>query len=62
MNYETDNRLIGRTNNPWNLDRTPGGSSGGEAAAIALSVPPAVSVATGVVPFDGRHTLVESLR
>lgn len=35
MNYETDNRLIGRTNNPWNLERTPGGSSGGEAAAIA---------------------------
>ena len=35
MNYETDNRLIGRTNNPWDLERTPGGSSGGEAAAIA---------------------------
>jgi len=34
-NYETDNYLTGRTNNPWNLDRTPGGSSGGEAAAIA---------------------------
>ncbi len=35
MNYETDNRIIGRTNNPWNLERTAGGSSGGEAAAIA---------------------------
>jgi Asp-tRNA(Asn)/Glu-tRNA(Gln) amidotransferase A subunit family amidase len=34
-NYETDNNIIGRTNNPWNLDRTPGGSSGGESAAIA---------------------------
>ncbi len=33
--YETDNFITGRTNNPWNLDRTPGGSSGGEAAAIA---------------------------
>ena len=33
--YETDNHIIGRTNNPWNLDRTPGGSSGGESAAIA---------------------------
>ncbi len=33
--YETDNHLIGRTNNPWNLERTPGGSSGGESAAIA---------------------------
>jgi Asp-tRNA(Asn)/Glu-tRNA(Gln) amidotransferase A subunit family amidase len=35
MNYETDNRLIGRTSNPWDLSRTPGGSSGGESAAIA---------------------------
>ena len=35
MNYETDNRLIGRTNNPWDASLTPGGSSGGEAAAIA---------------------------
>lgn len=35
MNYETDNRIIGRTNNPWDQSRTPGGSSGGEAAAIA---------------------------
>jgi len=33
--YETDNFVTGRTNNPWDLDRTPGGSSGGEAAAIA---------------------------
>ena len=35
MAYETDNALHGRTNSPWALDRTPGGSSGGEAAAIA---------------------------
>ena len=35
MAYETDNILHGRTNNPWDLERTPGGSSGGEAAAIA---------------------------
>ena len=35
MAYETDNVLYGRTRNPWALDRTPGGSSGGEAAAIA---------------------------
>lgn len=32
---ETDNKLHGRTNNPWNLDRTVGGSSGGEGALIA---------------------------
>jgi len=34
-NYETDNYITGRTNNPWNYDHTPGGSSGGESAAIA---------------------------
>ncbi len=38
MAYETDNRLYGRTNNPWNLDYTPGGSSGGESAAIAAGL------------------------
>src|SRR5258706_11934305 len=35
MAWETDNRLYGRTNHPADPDRTPGGSSGGEAAAIA---------------------------
>jgi amidase len=35
MAYETDNRLAGKTSNPWNLGYSSGGSSGGEAAAIA---------------------------
>ncbi len=35
LNYETDNYITGRTNNPWNVEYTPGGSSGGESAAIA---------------------------
>ncbi len=35
MAYETDNRLTGKTSNPWDLTRSAGGSSGGEAAAIA---------------------------
>lgn len=34
-NYETDNHITGWTANPWNLERTAGGSSGGESAAIA---------------------------
>jgi aspartyl-tRNA(Asn)/glutamyl-tRNA(Gln) amidotransferase subunit A len=37
---ESDNRLTGRTNNPWNLERTPGGSSGGESAALAAGMSP----------------------
>ncbi|HWZ31108.1 MAG TPA: amidase [Bryobacteraceae bacterium] len=35
VSYESDNFITGRTNNPWDVERTPGGSSGGEAAAIA---------------------------
>jgi len=33
---ETDNRIYGRTNNPWNTKRTAGGSSGGEGAIVAV--------------------------
>ena len=39
--YETDNPVFGRTNNPHDVTRTPGGSSGGEAAAIAAKLSPA---------------------
>lgn len=38
MAYESDNLLYGRTNSPWSLERTPGGSSGGESAAIAAGL------------------------
>lgn len=35
MAYESNNLLTGKTSNPWDISRTAGGSSGGEAAAIA---------------------------
>jgi aspartyl-tRNA(Asn)/glutamyl-tRNA(Gln) amidotransferase subunit A len=37
---ETDNLLVGRARNPWDGERTPGGSSGGESAAIAAGMSP----------------------
>ncbi len=49
--YETDNYTTGRTNNPWDLARTPGGSSGGEAAAIAAFM------SAGGVGSDGGGSL-----
>jgi aspartyl-tRNA(Asn)/glutamyl-tRNA(Gln) amidotransferase subunit A len=64
---ESDNLLSGRTLNPWNRDRTPGGSSGGESAAVAAGMSPiglatdvTISVRgpaalTGVVGFKPTH-------
>ena len=40
MAVETDNLVHGRTNNPFGLDRTCGGSSGGPAAAVAAGLSP----------------------
>ena len=41
MDYRSENLVFGRTNNPWDLGRVPGGSSGGEGAAIASGCSPA---------------------
>jgi aspartyl-tRNA(Asn)/glutamyl-tRNA(Gln) amidotransferase subunit A len=43
----TKNRLFGATRNPWNLERTPGGSSGGSSAAIAGGVIPLATASDG---------------
>lgn len=40
MDWQAANPLFGRTNNPWNLTRTPGGSTGGGAAAVAAGLTP----------------------
>jgi aspartyl-tRNA(Asn)/glutamyl-tRNA(Gln) amidotransferase subunit A len=64
---ESDNLLSGRSNNPWDLERTPGGSSGGESAAIAAGMSPiglgtdlAISVRgpaaqTGIASLKATH-------
>ncbi|HEX9821587.1 MAG TPA: amidase family protein [Methylomirabilota bacterium] len=40
LRWHTDNELRGRTFNPWARERTPGGSSGGAAAAVACGIAP----------------------
>ena len=64
---ESDNLLSGRSSNPWDLTRTPGGSSGGESAAIAAGMSPiglgtdlAISVRgpaaqTGITSMKATH-------
>ncbi len=74
---ESDNPVYGRTNNPWNLERTPGGSSGGEGATIAagesplglgsdiggsIRVPAHFSGIQGLKPGSRRLTLLDDPR
>jgi aspartyl-tRNA(Asn)/glutamyl-tRNA(Gln) amidotransferase subunit A len=40
LDVDSSNRVFGTTNNPWNPDRSAGGSSGGEGAAIAAGMSP----------------------
>ncbi len=64
MAYETVNLLHGRTRNPWDLERTPGGSSGGESAAIAagLSAAGLGSDSGGSVRVPAHFTGICSLK
>jgi Asp-tRNA(Asn)/Glu-tRNA(Gln) amidotransferase A subunit family amidase len=64
MAYETANLLHGRTRNPWDLDRSPGGSSGGESAAIAagLSAAGLGSDSGGSVRLPAHFTGICSLK
>ncbi|ESY74439.1 amidase [Mesorhizobium sp. M0051] len=50
--WQSNNPLFGRTNNPWDLECTAGGSSGGAAAAIC----------TGMTPFDIGTDMQDSIR
>lgn len=49
---QSANEIFGRTSNPWDITRTPGGSSGGAAAAVAA----------GMTPFDLGTDLSGSIR
>jgi amidase len=50
--WQSYNEVYGTTNNPWNLGRSPGGSSGGAAAALAA----------GLVPLEFGSDIGGSLR
>jgi len=65
----TTNRVFGTTRNPWNLERTPGGSSGGSSSAVAgglvalatasdgggsVRIPASYTGLVGLKPTNGR--------
>lgn len=44
---DTENRIFGATRNPWNVEHSPGGSSGGSAAAVASGMVPLATASDG---------------
>jgi amidase len=58
MDIQSYNEIYGTTNNPWDLSRTPGGSSGGSAAALAVGFTPLElgSDIAGSVRFPAHYT------
>lgn len=58
------NRLWGTTRNPWNLERTPGGSSGGSAAAVAAGIVPLATAtdASGSTRGPAANTALVGLK
>jgi len=74
---ESRNRIWGRSRNPWNLDRAPGGSSGGDAALVAsgcvplsvsadgagsIRIPASMCGVVGFKPTPARMTFMGSMR
>ena len=61
---QSDNPIFGRTNNPWDLQRTPGGSTGGGAAAVASGMSPLTigSDAGGSVRIPAHYCGIWSLK
>lgn len=64
IGFETDNILYGRSNNPYNLAYSPGGSSGGEAAILAAqgSLLGIGSDATGSLRVPAHNTGITCLK
>ena len=54
----TDSPLFGITRNPWNTELTPGGSSGGAAAAVAAGMGP-IGIKAHLQPFVANHPVIE---